>query len=397
MYNATKYAGDLDNAVVKFASFGEFYPQTQSSYFNIDDVFIKINSTGSSQKGTGDSNLREAIKSTNWFIENITNGTNAVNSSVDIVTDSDRILYGAYTINISSVTVFKYALTPNFITVDVGSDGDIDYNGSVSNYNINGTVDAQEYIINHTSRQIYIPITFLAQSSGFLKIDNLNFTSNINPIILNTTALNSLTSQRRMLTKGNMSMNVTSYTEGNATFSDVNITYYGDQNVTVTSGINTNTIRIVWSNFTSNLPYSFTSDLLVYPRNYSQQNVTPYKQNTTTPFWNISLNSNYDANISIKQDFNVPCMNLTISNDSFKYNGVLNRTTFNLTNTTSVQLNLTNFRTILLNASKSPTYYGLWLWFDMYDCTGSRFYIPKFTLRSCCKICLPCFADFDAS
>jgi hypothetical protein len=129
----------------------------------------------------------------------------------------------------------------------------------------------------------------------------------------------------------NATIRVETATSGIVNISTLNVTYYGDQNVTLVDTAN-NTARIVWSNFSFSLPYRFTTDLLVYPKNATQQNVTPFNQTSTTPFWNITPNSNYLMDIYLKQSMQDPCMFLTISNDSSKTNGVGNNTYFNLTN-----------------------------------------------------------------
>ncbi len=210
-------------------------------------------------------------------------------------------------------------------------------NGSSTPVYYNGTDRQINLYINSSGQtsDVLIPVTFIAGSGGVLEISNLNLTENINPVRLNTTAIQSLNSIPFKLT----------YTDGTVQVNDLRFDFRGSKNITVyahnadySSSLN-RTIFVKYSPFNLSLIVDYFE---VFYSSRNQSNVEPYGQNDSHGIFQIASLA-YDGNIDIYSRYNnSPHSCLTTQEfrgQNFTVSSLTNISTLNITNlTTSNQI-----------------------------------------------------------
>lgn len=172
-----------------------------------------------------------------------------------------------------------------------------------------------------------IPLTFLS-SYGKVEIRDLevNYTTNFNPINLSVSSMQS----DSINNNGRIELVFESGLNTNINISDVNITYYGAKNITITSHFDGNAefsasnksheAEIYYSGWNYTYP-SNVDDLWYFIYNYQIDAATPFGQTSTIPILNITHN-NQDGNStqSIYLNISTDCINISVSDN---YNDIM--------------------------------------------------------------------------
>jgi len=306
-----------------------------------------------------------------------------------IENDGDYFYVSDYANNV----IHKYTYTksyPSNVTINIGADEDIEYSMSgdfndSKNIDLNAT-SIQQYINSNNceSPACNIPIVFSSLTPGYLTYSDIQINYTYNPIELNETKFQDYVDNKNEKNV-DIPLNITANYWGNVTLSNLNISYYGDDNVTITAHFdgnvnyyasnNSHTAKIIWSNFDVTLP-RLIENIDYMPLTSNSKNVTPFGQTSSIPIMNISSLSTHRADYAIRFDTQPnSCINETISNTSSKNDGGL------LTET------LTRYLTL-----DSLDSNGLWLWRDYFSCTAGGTY-PDITynISACCSDCVSCW------
>ncbi len=303
-----------------------------------------------------------------------------LNSSINITTPVIRIV---------TVEISPGALTN--VSVDFGSDGDIDWifpdilNSSTSPKVVNGSLsDFSAYRTNNCLNTLVCeyPVTFSAVTGGVLEISKANATVNLNNINLNQTKI-----VNRSL------LNITfSFIRGILELSGIDLNFMGSKNITinVTHNVTTTILEnkessIAWvrfSKYNRSLPYTFTDAIVPYGiTTVNSTNVTPFGQTALIPILNITnyAQNAFDIGLRINQTFD--CLEVRALNSSNK--SLINTVGINLTNTT---------QGFAGNITKGDSQ-GIWLFYDLYGCDPdvARSLRLKLEEESCCRNCTRCW------
>jgi len=212
-----------------------------------------------------------------------------------------------------------------------------------------------------------LPIQIASETPGIIQYDNINFTYEFNPIVMNVSKFN--------LSGNTVDINFSGEQIGLTELSGVNFTYNGRYTYNVTGYNTTDQLEHMLDIY---LPYTWTDEILPYPTSNSSRNVTPWAQDSDTPIYNVTTQCNHSVNISIalEQELN-SCINVTASTSSSKTGGSFINTTDRVT--------VTN-----LNETDDT---GFWLWFDLWNCDyyTTRWFEPNVTVDNCCFSCLSCW------
>ena len=170
---------------------------------------------------------------------------------------------------------------------------------------------------------------------------------------------------------------ITSNSSGDLNLSGYYFEYYDGLEIEMEVTTNTSITRIInISNSHINISQAYDY-IEFYPASLSSKNVTPYGQNETFPFYNITYDANRDFELAVLLNETMPaCMNISISKDNNSQYHVLNTSAYELTNMT-------------VNES-----IGLWLKLDMSSCNRTALhalYTVDAYFDSCCSGCVPCF------
>jgi hypothetical protein len=208
--------------------------------------------------------------------------------------------------------------------IDATDDSDWDYNTTSLVAPVTVTINASEVNSYACGANVtcQYPIEIATTAGGLFNISAINFTASTDDIMLNKTLLsNTITASTPATGKSNVTFSV-NMSNGTLQVWDVNFSYYGHQNYTVTANITGATdsrlVSVYWSNLSRKLPYTWTTYILWYPDTNSSKNVTPWGQSSTVPLYNITT-FGYWNNMSIRV-YNTsaidPCLNISFSNSS---------------------------------------------------------------------------------
>ena len=239
------------------------------------------------------------------------------------------------------------------------------------------TVDASENVLTGVSFDVddinsevedkkYDTFTYsiYAISSGDLILDNIDFKYSANDIQLNYSAFGLNDS---LNTTKDVEIEITADDFGTIEVSDINIPFYGSQNISVTAfqsndtSINdTQIIKVVTSDITQSLPYTWTDDILWYPSSLTESNIQPFGQKRLIPLYNITFDHYHDQEVNLSIFFNETpnsCMNFTASSSYNKSAGSL----------------LSTSNTWIFNNSAIDDNVGIWMWLDIVSCNSSAY------------------------
>lgn len=251
-----------------------------------------------------------------------------------------------------------------------------DFNNSVKNFLSTCTADSDGFCD--------LPIYLFSSTEGFVEISNIsiNYTAELNPVTLNKALLEGFLNNSFNYT--NIPITFSSDSNGSLIVSGLEYDYAGG-NYTFEVLAHTPSYSVNQSyNLTyhhSDWGFSFPKyvDYLEFiPRSRDDQNVTPYRQNSFTPIFNVTSQSygskTFNFSIFINESFS--CVNMTANTEFNKSSGV------GLINSSWV------------NTSMNVDYLDeldIWLWAD-YDCnfTTWRIWQPLISLRACCTDCDVC-------
>ena len=265
------------------------------------------------------------------------------------------ILDGTYNWNISGL----------FSTVNITNN----FNTSINSYLTNCIADS--------NGNCFVPFYLYSNQPGSVKYNNLNisYTYNSNPVIINSSLLQSYLNTQYNFTV--FPLKFTSDTNGTLQISDIKYDYQGGNKtytVTAHSPDYTSNVSYNITFYFTNWGYSFpsgTNYMEFIPDNQKAKNVSPYKQiDNSKPILNITT-YNYGnlGNFSIYLNESYSCVNL-----SYSLNGNLSGK--NLINSNS-WINIMNNSNYLSNQ-------GLWLYAD-YGCSNANWQLwqPDLSFRMC--------------
>ncbi len=274
-------------------------------------VTALLNATVYIPTGT-DINFYMSNNNITW--EPVTNGQNNIFTTLG---DNLSVRYELST-ELYNVTprVYKYSVTISSgslrgLTIDVGDDEIYDM---IINYTINSTTTPLNYAgndsginnyINSTSsnEHILIPITLISTSSGVLQISDVNLTENINPISLNISAIQDLSSIPFSLV----------YQDGTIQLSDVKFDYRGNKTILIIahggdySSSKNLTLQVEHSPFNVSILPANIDYWNIGPNIYKwvQNNIPPFgnADGNGNPFWNVTKNT-WDHPVNIYVGYN---------------------------------------------------------------------------------------------
>ncbi len=280
-------------------------------------------------------------------------------------------------INITSPIVRKYTFdvtksSITNVTVDLGNDG---INEFESIGNLNATSGSLFVNLTPTPSQLNT-IKISSETSGIIMVDEFKVNSSINPILLRNASFEDCS----------ICIINFSFSGSNLIVSNLKFDFLGSWNYTAvarSASLKTSKIiQIFYSFFNVSIgsAYDFYD---VFPASRNSTNVTPYRQTTNLPVWNLT-NLGYDEvnDIYVKtnETLNV-CINVSYNNHS-------NRTdpaNFNFFLNTTYQKILTNITATTITTPN--THKGIWNWWDLYGCTN-RFELPWVHFSSICSDCV---------
>ena len=215
------------------------------------------------------------------------------------------------------------------VTIDVQNDGTIEasflhiINSSTSPITVNLTPEGTGIV----------DIKISSATSGQLQINQFSLNASMNPVSLNAS---------RFENCFDCSINIT-FGGDDIIVSDLKFDFLGSWNYTATARYNnlkdTKTIQVYYSDFNLSLPGNL--DFYdVFPSSASSKNVTPFGQTDSLGIWNAT-NLAYDESIDIYVKTNETpnvCMNVTYTNNSFRFVDVANES-FVWINATNMPLN----------------------------------------------------------
>jgi len=292
----------------------------------------------------------------------------------NILTDRTKLYVGYSKYLTSTHEYFSYFQyyslydNPSNVFVDIGDDGtyELDVSNIDSSTQVTGTTAFQTYVDEHSATEgiVSVPIVIGTETQGSILVSDLNQNYSFNPISLNYSAFNLNSS---LNTTKDVEIEITSDDFGTIEVSDINIPFYGSQNISVTSfqsndtSINdTQIIKVVTSDITQSLPYTWTDDILWYPSSLTESNIQPFGQRRTTPIYNITFDHYHNQGVNLSIYFNETpnsCMNFTASSSYNKSLGSL--------------LSTNNYW--IFNDSIVDENDGIWIWLDIVDCNSSAY------------------------
>jgi len=269
------------------------------------------------------------------------------------------------------------------VDFDFGDDGNVDYtiSGDLTNtqtINISSATLSSVFsgIADYGDYGYYVPLIISSDTPGIIQISAINLTYNPNPVSLNVTKIYDF-----MNTYGanetNFTINLSSNSTGTINLTDLRYDYAGGNDTIVISASNDDDSQIVTRNITyyySKWDYNFVPSGINFlefsPRKPTSDNVTPYGQSSSTPILNIT-NYGYGgrvADLSVYVNDSLECVNLTISTDNNKSNGVMVNESWN-------------------NLSQDLDYLDsvdIWMWAD-FECDYStwNYFNPYIYFRQC--------------
>jgi len=292
----------------------------------------------------------------------------------------------------------RFEQNPYNTYIGVGSGKVWNWSGEFTTDNGTQTVNLNATLINDylstcsadSEGYCNVPILFYSGSAGILEVSNIevNYTYIVEPTRnINATAIQNYLDAQSSSGYYNIPVKISSETNSTIQVSNINITYYGSDNITVTAHFDgdanynasndTHVVKVVYSRFNTTIPVNY-GYLEFIPNSPTDKNVTAYGQTEAKPALNISwLNYDQPANLSMKINETHPCINITVSTTYNKSAGYV-------LNTSYIQLdsnkNLTN-----------NTY--LYLWAD-YSCNYTdpywRYWLPEFLLKACAINAVKC-------
>jgi len=214
-----------------------------------------------------------------------------------------------------------------------------------------------------TDTTCYVPINFTSNSSGSLwNLSNL-----------------SVEWGQSSATHGDYQVPIVITSESSGMFNLSNwiFEYYNDTEIEMNVTTNTSINRIINISH-SKINFSQAYDYIeFYPTTLSSKKVTPWGQNSSVPFFNITYDANRDFEIAILLNESMPsCMNISGSKDNNSQYHVLTTSAYALTNMT-------------VNDSLS-----VWLNLDLEKCNRTALhalYTVDAYFDTCCDGCVSCW------
>lgn len=274
------------------------------------------------------------------------------------------------------------------LLIDIMNDGqyEIDTNSMNTSTNFEMNFSAiQNYVTDDSNcpgLTCLIPVLISSNFGGNLTIDKIELNQTFRNIDLNISVIQSYTESKLDIPVKIKALNGL---YGTLRLWGMNITFKGFGTINVSGSYNgsgtynaTNTeqrIDTYYSNYSANLPYTWTDAIFFSPTTNNSKNVTPWGQNYITPILDITgLAYDRGFQLGIKVNETPSCWNITASNDTSVCNGTV----------------LTTGYFTIMNLTKAGNG-GIRLWLDLFDCNYSVAPLldPHRFLRSYCWGCYP--------
>lgn len=315
---------------------GTGFPSGYDSSFQIlntsyaSNLFIDIGADGVKEyQGSG-------------FFNNSVDVTNLTTATANYITEGAGfqlvpVVFGSPTkgtITVDDIVVqyYSYPFNPSLEVGLVDGSREWTYSGNLTGSEVTGDFSSviDDYLddcVEDSNNYCKVPFTFsVVNSSGKVKISNINITSsfNPNPIYLPLDAINSYVENNES-DWVNVPVIISSSANGTLSISDVQRDYIGgNQSINVTihssSGIYYEDINLTvyYSKWDFNFP-RFVDFFEFIPRGSNAKNVPPYGQTRTVPIFNITtLNYGGLADYSIYLNQTISCVNIYASSNSTK-------------------------------------------------------------------------------
>jgi len=306
---------------------------------------------------------------------------------------------------IYDIRVQVIATPPENISIDVGADGTIEWSMDTtlySNESIIGNFSGDSitsYVSNYCQGDVdcLLPVSISTIQPGALQYNLVD----INQTFATPISISPLTNLTVYLEESNTIPLTCSAEQGIVNFTDLDLRYRSEENITVFAYHHNNTlmndtrqIQIRYSPFEVNYPTGVLGWEL-YPSNWTEFNVTPYGQeilwndtnnhsvgglsyNFSIGIFNISNNAAIDPIdiiVRLNESITSECINMSLGNS-------LHRGDSQIINTTDAVL-ISNFEP-KYNTTK------VFMWVDLFACdsAGIRYWNPQLIFNSHCKECV---------
>lgn len=293
--------------------------------------------------------LSNSCNGANPSFESITNGVTHIFSATGN-TPCMRATFNS-SVNTSTPTINKCIFqilksSPFNVSVDAGSDGDVDWNwpayinSTNSPKQVNFSLDDFETYKQNNCQDTptcQYPIGLTVGSAGIVSLDNLSLTQQIKfgnnrsgeIVISNLTRIESLSLWNWTI----------GFTNGVLKLFDLDVEFKGSKNISLVlrtasnstnlAGTDSLTLSVYYSKFNISFPSNIVA-FNIFATSVNASNLTPFGQSNSTPIFNIS-NTAYDREFDVYMRANATlntCLNMTFSNDSSKSNGIKLNTSY---------------------------------------------------------------------
>jgi len=316
----------------------------------------------------------------------------------DVAIDTNNIYRASLSYTHFNIYNITYPTNPYIQTADSGGTAEWNWTGELTPNNGTQTVDLNATLVNDylstcsADSQGYCnaPILFYSGSAGILEVSNIevNYTYIVEPTRnINATAIQNYLDAQSSSGYYNIPIRISSETNSTIQVSNINISYYGSDNITVTAHFDgsadysasndTQIIRVVYSRFNTTIPVNY-GYLEFIPNSPTDKNVPSYGQTETTPSLNISwLNYDQPADLYMKINETHPCINISYTTDYPALTGYTSQNTFfEGWESGSISSNWTTYSSnegrIQVTSSNSPPYGSYHLTMD--DSTANSVY-----------------------
>jgi len=236
-----------------------------------------------------------------------------------------------YILNISFPS---YSNSPYIQSANSGGIAEWNWSGEFTPDNGTQTVNLNATLINDylstctadSEGYCNVPILFYSGSAGILEVSNIevNYTFTIEPTRnINATAIQNYLDAQTSSGYYDIPIKISSETNSTIQVDNINITYYGSDNITVTAHFDGNAdynasndtqiVKVVYSRFNYSIPVNY-GYIEFTPNSPTDKNVSAVGMLENKPIINISwLNYDQPADLYIKINETHPCINITFS------------------------------------------------------------------------------------
>ena len=340
----------------------------------------KLNTAGGSAEVwlSNDDNVTwESTTDGNFHLFNTTGNVLRAKINVTVTDAEDPLIIQSYSVDISQGTISD-------LTIDIGNDGDTDYNysgkinetNSPLNISLDGD-DFSEYIkINcNNSVTCLVPIEFCSNTAGDLEYKDIEGGQRLNETVFDTDYFND----------SNKNVSIRFYWTNNGTINitDIDTRYYGDKSTNLTAHIGSNAFSRLINWFYSPWTLDFIPGTYyweLFPSSRTENDTQPYGQNSTHGIWKVNSSVKHSEGVNVYVKLNESLNYSCVTDNTF--------TGYNYTNVSYINVSLTTSPKILFENLTNQTGY-IWTYTDINCSSGTQpFSIPYFCFFSICGSCV---------